>query len=75
MEIKIKVPQISEDENTPTVKELLNIISQIVEFNNQLSQENQYLRDEIAKIKGGNPKPKIRPSAMDKDLGKKKRTY
>jgi hypothetical protein len=28
------------------------------------------LKDEIARLKGGNPKPKIRPSQMDRDLNK-----
>lgn len=59
-----KIPHIPEEERTPTVVALLEIIQALLE-------ENQQLRDEIARIKGQKPKPKIRPSALEKELDDK----
>lgn len=54
------VPYIPEEERTPTVVALLEII--------QLQQEQiQELKDEIARLKGHKPKPKIEPSRLEKD--------
>jgi hypothetical protein len=53
-----KTPTISEEERTPLVIELLQII--------HLQQEKiQGLNDEIARLKGQKPKPKIKPSKLE----------
>src|SRR6266542_2135515 len=55
-----KVPPISEQERTPVVVALLEII--------QLQQERlQALADEIARMKGNKGKPEIKPSSLEKD--------
>ena len=54
-----KIPEIREDERTPLVMVLLEII--------QILQEQiQELRDEIARLKGQKPKPNIKPSVLEK---------
>jgi len=64
MAAKLKIPTIPERERTPLVCALLEII--------QFQQEQiQELRDEIARLKGQKPKPKIRPSALENDGGDK----
>jgi len=75
MLFKIELPEILEEEKTSTVTALLNIISQLADLNNKQAIEIQQLKDEIAKLKGTNPKPKIRPSKISKnddDLNGKK---
>jgi hypothetical protein len=67
---EIKIPSIPDEEITPTVHVLLNTISQCVEMIRELREENRQLKDEIVRMKGGNPKPKIRPSNLEKDLTK-----
>jgi len=65
MAAKLKIPKIPEEQRTPLVCALLEII--------QFQQEQiQELRDEIARLKGQKPKPKIRPSTLENDRGKKK---
>lgn len=59
-----KIPRIPDEERTPLVVALLEII--------QLQQEQiQELRDEIARLKGQKPKPKIEPSKLEKESGSK----
>ena len=54
-----KIPEIREDERTPLVTALLEII--------RIQQEQiQELRDEIARLKGQKPKPNIKPSVLEK---------
>jgi len=61
-----KIPYVPESERTPLVAALLEII--------RIQQEQiQELRDEIARLKGQKPKPKINPSALGKDTGGKKK--
>ena len=74
---KIKIPEIPEEEITPPIRELLNVISQCVEIINMQAEEIQRLKDEIARLKGGTPKPPIKPSTLEKgkklsDGGKRK---
>ena len=71
MQTKINIPDIPEEEMTPTVKVLLNVTSQCINIIDLQAKEIQELRDEIARLKGINPKPKIKPSRMDSDLNKK----
>ena len=59
-----KIPNIPDNERTPFVVQLLQII--------QLQQEQiQELKDEIARLKGQKPKPKIKPSKLENESHKK----
>ncbi len=71
MDFKIELPPISEEELTPTVKALLDIISQCVQIIESQNEEIQQLKDEIARLKGRPPKPKIEASVLDGDIIKK----
>ena len=46
-------------------------IVQLRERSHLLLETVQTLKDEIARLKGNNPKPKIKPSKMNKDRGDK----
>ena len=60
-----RLPKIPSDQITPLVAELLGTI--------QLQMEEiQFLKDEIARLKGQKPKPKIKPSNLEKETDKKK---
>jgi hypothetical protein len=64
MKTSPQIPEIREDERTPLVVTLLEII--------RIQQEQiQELRDEIARLKGQKPKPNIKPSTLEKDAGTK----
>jgi hypothetical protein len=52
------LPEIAPEERTPLVDRLLEIIQ-------QQAEEIQQLRDEIAILKGLNPRPKIKPSRLE----------
>lgn len=58
-----KLSDIPESERTPLVALLLEAVS-------QLKEENQLLKDEIARLKGQKPKPKIEPSRLEKRKSK-----
>jgi hypothetical protein len=61
-----KIPHVPEEDRTPLVVALLEII--------RIQQEQiQELRDEIARLKGQKPKPKIKPSALEKDSAKREK--
>jgi len=68
-----KIPDIPAEERTPMVEILLAIIHQQQEMIDYLQEkvhlqqeQIQSLKDEIARLKGQKPKPKIKPSAMEK---------
>jgi hypothetical protein len=65
MSISGHIKKISESEKSPIVVELLEILQ-------RQSEEIQLLKDEIARLKGQKPKPKIKPSNLDKETDKKK---
>ena len=62
---KIQIPKIPEEEKTPLILQLLGIIEQISVSNLLQAEEIQLLKDEIARLKGQKPKPKIRPSTLE----------
>jgi hypothetical protein len=66
MRVNLKLPNISEDEKSPLVVQLLALIEQQASIVQQQAEQIQLLRDEIARLKGQNPKPKIRPSSLEK---------
>ena len=67
MDIKIEIPEIPEEELTPTVKKLLDVISQCVQIVEQQNILIRQLKDENARLKGGNPRPKLKPSTLEKN--------
>jgi hypothetical protein len=67
MSITKHIPKISEEEITPTVTRLLELIQILIE-------ENQDLKDEIARLKGQKPRPKIKPSNLTKEGANKQET-
>jgi hypothetical protein len=69
MRVILKSPNIAEDEKSPIVVQLLELIEQQASIIGQQAEQIQLLKDEIARLKNQNPKPKIRPSS----LGKKKK--
>lgn len=56
-----------EDKENPTITFLLEQFEQQFEIILALKEQNQILRDEIARLKNQNPKPKIKPSKLPKD--------
>jgi len=71
--LKLQIPEIPEEERTPAVLHLLEFGEQLLALAQQQAEIIQELRDEIARLKGQKPKPKIRPSQLEKDKKKKKR--
>ena len=67
MDIKIEIPEIPEEELTPTVKKLLDVISQCVQIVEQQNILILKLKDENARLKGGNPRLKLKPSTLEKN--------
>lgn len=74
MKLKITLPDIQESEKIPLVLTLLAIIEHQANTNDQLTEENQLLKDEIARLKGQKPKPKIRPSRLEGSKTKKSKS-
>jgi hypothetical protein len=65
MSITTRLPKIPEDQITPLVAELLELI--------QLQMEEiRLLKDEIARLKNQKPRPKIRPSTLERTSSKRK---
>lgn len=60
------VPSIPDEERTPVVVVLLEIIA-------LLKEQIQALKDEIARLKGHKPKPNIQPSGLEKDSESKEK--
>jgi len=61
------LPPIPSEEMTPTVKLLLVIIEQQQVTINRLEERVNQLETEVARLKKLPPRPKIKPSALDKD--------
>src|SRR6516225_7843206 len=63
--MRIEVPQIPATERTPLVEALLAIIDTQQQRIQQLEENVQQLRDEIAILKGQKPRPTIAPSRLE----------
>ena len=61
-----KIPEVPEEQRTGVVVQLLELCHRLLEL-------VQALRDEIAQLKGQKPKPKIKPSTLEKGAGRKER--
>jgi len=71
---KIQIPKIPKEENTLIISQLLEVTEQQSVIIQLQGEEIQKLKDEIARLKGLKPKPKIRPSKLEKDPeGQKKK--
>jgi hypothetical protein len=68
---RYEIPPIPPGEATPLVKALVEVIERLLEDNQALVETHQQMRDEIALLKGEKAKPKLKPSNMDKEAGKK----
>ena len=73
-QIKVPViPDISEEQRSPIVDKLLDICSLQQELILSLQEQVQILKDEIARLKGQNPRPRIKPSSLENRPGKSKK--
>jgi hypothetical protein len=61
-----KLPEIPEEERTPLVVFLLDVIARQLEIITRQQEQIQELKDEIARLKKHKPKHKIRPSSLEK---------
>jgi hypothetical protein len=64
--MKITLPDISPDQRTAVVDVLLDIMRQLLDRVQALEDTNQQLRDEIAILKGQQPRPQIHPSILQR---------
>src|SRR3954466_9084857 len=62
----VPLPEIPEDERTPLVQQLLDIIALQQGRIQQLEERVQQLEDEIARLKGLKARPRIAPSALER---------
>lgn len=60
------IPEIPQEQVTPLIRVLLEIFQKQDLRIAHLLEENRKLKDEIALLKKGNPKPKIQPSNLEK---------
>lgn len=64
---KIQIPKVPEEEKTPLISLFLEITEQQSMIIQLQAEEIQLLKDEIARLKGQKPKPKIKPSKLEKN--------
>jgi len=62
--MKLELPPIPDAQRTPLVETLLDLLRQVVDRVQQLEETSQQLRDEIARLKGQNPRPQLQPSIL-----------
>jgi hypothetical protein len=63
--MKMELPEIRPEERTPLVEALLEIFRQLADRVAELEVAIQEVRDENAKLKGQQPRPKISPSTLN----------
>ena len=66
MKVNLTSPTIPEDETNPLVEQLVAFIEQQGNIIQQQAEQIQQLKDEIARLKKQPPKPKIKPSSLEK---------
>ena len=70
--MKIKMPEIpEEDTKNPTVNMLVEMLWNCFRIINEQSEQIALLKDEIAKLKGQKPRPKLPPSKTAEDAKNK----
>ena len=74
MKPPIDFSKLSEIEKSPAFSTLIGIVEQQFTTIQQQTELIQLLRDEVARLKGQKPKPKIKPSKLEKDPKKKKKS-
>ena len=57
--MKFKLPDITEDEQTPVVKGLSSIVEQLIEHSQKQKEEIDVMKDEIRILKGEKKKTKV----------------
>ena len=68
-QIRTNMPK--KDRENPTIILLIELLEQQFEIILAQKEQIQLLKDEIARLKNQKPKPKIKPSRLTKDTGKK----
>ena len=63
MEPTLTLPPIAVEDMTPLVRQLIDLVRQQTEQIEQLTADNQTLRDEVARLKKHAPRPKVKPSS------------
>jgi hypothetical protein len=71
MKPRFLLPRILEEQQSPLVRQLLDIIDQQAHLIEQMDEQVQQLKDEIARLKNQPPRPKIQPSRLEKKGSKK----
>jgi hypothetical protein len=74
MKPPIDFSKLSEIEKSPAFSTLIGIVEEQFATIQQQTELIQLLRDEIARLKGQKPKPKIKPSKLEKDPKKRKKS-
>ena len=64
------LPDISENEQTPTVKALLVLLEECIHAIQQQAEEINLLKDEVRVLKGEKKRPTFKPSQLDKKTDK-----
>lgn len=64
--MKVELPIIRPEEQTPLVEALVAIIQQLADRVGQHDVTIQQLRDEIAQLKGQKPRPTLQPSVLER---------
>ncbi len=70
--MKLQIPEIPENlVLDPTINKLVELLQVCLRIIQELTEENAHLKDEIAKLKGQKPRPKLSPSRTADDAKNK----